>query len=145
MDDASIDTILESMAKILPVFHRKLLRMDLGGITGDLSRLHFSVMGILSEQSMTVSEIARIALISKSQVTVLIDKLVEKQVVRRYPDEQDRRVIHIMLTDYGRKVHDDIRKVIKRSIREKLSSLTNDEITDMSTALETLRIIGEKI
>ena len=145
MDDASIDTILESMAKILPVFHRKLLRMDLGGITGDLSRLHFSVMGILSEQSMTVSEIARIALISKSQVTALIDKLVEKQVVRRYPDEQDRRVIHIMLTDYGRKVHDDIREVIKRSIREKLSSLTNDEITDMSTALETLRIIGEKI
>jgi DNA-binding MarR family transcriptional regulator len=145
MDDASIDTILESMAKILPLFHRKLLRMDLGGITGDLSRLHFSVMGILSEQSMTVSEIARIALISKSQVTVLIDKLVEKQVVRRYPDEQDRRVIHIMLTDYGRKVHDDIRGAIKRSIREKLSSLTNDEITDMSTALETLRIIGEKI
>ncbi len=145
MENGSIDNILSSMAKVLPVFHRNLLRMDLGGVTGDLTRLHFSIMEIVSHQSMTVSEIARITSISKSQITSLIDKLVELGVVERHPDEKDRRVINIVLTKYGGTLLEDVRNKVKQNIKEKLSCLTPEELSDMSDALETLREIGEKL
>lgn len=145
MDDGNIDRILESMSKVLPLFHRKLLRMDLGGADRDLTRLHFMVMGVLSEKSTTVSEIARIASISRPQVTSLIDKLVRLGAVERHPDENDRRVINIVLTEYGRNLLEKTSRKIKQGIKEKLSRLTPEELADMSAALETLKKIGENI
>jgi hypothetical protein len=42
--------------------------MDLGGVTGDLTRLHFTVMGMLSRGSLNVTELAN-SLMTKFQMT----------------------------------------------------------------------------
>ena len=145
MENKIIDSILDSMAQVLPLFHRKLLRMDLGGISGDLSRLHFGIMEILSERDMTVTELARMTNMSKSQMTAAIDKLVKLDVLERHPDEKDRRVINIVLTEHGRILLREVRRKIKQSIRKALSSLTPKELAEMSDALKTLREIGTKL
>jgi DNA-binding MarR family transcriptional regulator len=145
MENRIIDSILDSMAQVLPLFHRKLLRMDLGGISGDLSRLHFGIMEILSERDMTVTELARMTNMSKSQMTAAIDKLVKLDVLERHPDEKDRRVINIVLTEHGRILLREVRRKIKQSIRKALSSLTPEELAEMSAALKTLREIGTKL
>ena len=59
MDDTNIERILENMMYVMPVFHRKLLRMDLGGVTDNLTRLHFAIMGVLSNANMTMTELAK--------------------------------------------------------------------------------------
>ena len=145
MENRIIDSILDSMAQVLPLFHRKLLRMDLGGISGDLSRLHFGIMEILSERDMTVTELARMTSMSKSQMTAAIDKLVKLDVLERHPDEKDRRVINIVLTEHGRILLREVRRKIKQSIRKALSSLTPEELAEMSAALKTLKEIGTKL
>ena len=145
MENRIIDSILDSMAQVLPLFHRKLLRMDLGGISGDLSRLHFGIMEMLSERDMTVTELARMTNMSKSQMTAAIDKLVKLDVLERHPDEKDRRVINIVLTEHGRILLREVRRKIKQSIRKALSSLTPEELAEMSAALKTLREIGTKL
>ena len=145
MDNRIIDNILDSMAQVLPLFHRKLLRMDLGGVSGDLSRLHFGIMEILSERDMTVTELARMTNMSKPQMTAAIDKLVKLDVLERHPDENDRRVINMVLTEHGRTLLREVRRKIKQSIRKTLSSLTPEELAQMSDALKVLREIGTKL
>ena len=145
MDNRIIDNILDSMAQVLPLFHRKLLRMDLGGVSGDLSRLHFGIMEILSERDMTVTELARMTNMSKPQMTAAIDKLVKLDVLERHPDEKDRRVINMVLTEHGRTLLREVRRKIKQSIRKTLSSLTPEELAQMSDALKVLREIGTKL
>ena len=145
MENRIIDSILDSMAQVLPLFHRKLLRMDLGGVSGDLSRLHFGIMEILSERDMTVTELARMTNMSKPQMTAAIDKLVKLDVLERHPDENDRRVINMVLTEHGRTLLREVRRKIKQSIRKTLSSLTPEELAQMSDALKILREIGTKL
>ena len=145
MENRMIDSILDSMAQVLPLFHRKLLRMDLGGASGDLSRLHFGIMEILNEKDMTVTELTKMTSMSKSQMTAVIDKLVKLEVLERHPDEKDRRVINIVLTEHGRIILREVRRKIKNNIKQILSSLTPEELANMSSALKTLKEMGTKL
>ena len=145
MKNRIVDDILDSMAQVLPLFHRKLLRMDLGGVSGDLSRLHFGIMEILSEKNMTVTELARMTNMSKPQMTAAIDKLVKLDVLERHPDEKDRRVINIVLTEHGRILLREVRRKIKQNMGKILSNLTPEELSEMSAALKTLKEIGTKL
>ena len=145
MESRIIDSILDSVAQVLPLFHRKLFRMDLGGVSGELSRLHFGIMEILSYENMTMTELARITGMSKSQMTAVIDKLVKLDVLERHPDEKDRRVINIVLTEHGRTLLREVRRKIKQDMRKTLSSLTSEELAEMSVALKTLGEIGAKL
>ncbi len=143
--DSSIDNILGSLLQILPILHKKLLRMDLGGVTGDLTRLHFAIMGMLSERNFTVSEIGGLLAIPKSQMTRLVDRLVVLDAVERRPDTVDRRVINLALTDHGRLVLEDVKGKVIEGIKERLAGLTPKERASMSTALETVKGIVAKL
>jgi len=145
MENSTIDSILENLFHILPMIHKKLLRMDLGGMTGNLSRLHLAIMGMLEEGSLAVSEIAKRLVIPKSQMTHLIDQLVDLDIVARHPDVKDRRVINISLTDHGKVVLKECREIMKQTMRNKLSRLTPAELADLTIALEKLKDIGAKL
>jgi len=145
MENRAIDSILENLFHILPMIHKKLLRMDLGGMTGNLSRLHLAIMGMLEEGSLAVSEIAKRLVIPKSQMTHLIDQLVDLDIVARHPDVKDRRVINISLTDHGKVVLKECREIMKQTMRNKLSHLTPAELADLTIALEKLKDIGAKL
>ncbi len=82
-----IDRILEDLVAVLPVFYRKILKMDLGGVAGDLTQLHLGLMAKLSERSMTALELARVSKLPKPQVTHLVCQLVQAGTVARstYP------------------------------------------------------------
>ena len=93
MDEVDIDRILENMFNIMLVIHKKMLRMDLNGGADNLTRLHIAVMGELSQTSMTMSELAKTLMMTKPQLTHLVDPLVALGLVERRPDAKDRRVI----------------------------------------------------
>ena len=145
MNDKNIDRILDNMMHIMPVFHRKLLRMDLGGVSENLTRLHFAIMGVLSTANMTMSDLAKVLMITKPQITHLVDQLVRLGIVDRMPDVTDRRVINLALTDKGRILLKEMKQKIKENTKNRLASLTAEELSEMSAALETLRRIGSKL
>jgi DNA-binding MarR family transcriptional regulator len=145
MESRAIDSILENLFQVLPVIHKKLLRMDMGGVTGNLSRLHLAIMGMLSEESLPISEIGTRLVAPKSQMTHLADQLVSLRIVVRQPDARDRRVINISLTDHGRAVLRECREMVKQNIREKISCLTSAELVALSDALVKLKDIGAKL
>ncbi len=144
-ENNTIESILESLFHVLPMVHKKLLGMNLGGATGEFSRLHLAIMGMLQEESLAVSEIAKRLIMPKSQMTHLIDQLANLDIVVRHTDIKDRRVINISLTGHGKEVFEECKGMVKNAIREKLSRLTPKELTEMATALEKLKNIGAKL
>lgn len=145
MYSPDIDRILENLSVVLPVFHKKLLRMNLGGVTGGLTRLHLGVMGMLREGSMTVSELARTTIIPKPQMTRVVEQLVKSGIVERRGGSADRRVVNITLTEYGHSLAEEVKRKVQESIRKELGCLEPEELAEMSEALETMRRIVAKL
>jgi DNA-binding MarR family transcriptional regulator len=145
MNDTNIDRILENMFLVMLVIHKKILKTDLNGIPDNLTRLHMAVMGELSQTSLTMSELAKTLMMTKPQLTHVVDPLVSSGIVERRPDEKDRRVINLALTAKGHVLLDEGKQKIKENIKIKLAALTPEELSEMSAALETLRRIGSKL
>lgn len=145
MNDTDIDRILDSLLQIMPILHKRLLKMDLGGVTGNLTRLHLAVMGTLSEGSMTVSELAKTLVMPKSQMTHVIDQLVATGIVARQPDATDRRVTNLSLTGHGHVLLEDLKRQVKQHIAARLVVLAPEELGAMAGTLETLKTIVAKL
>lgn len=145
MENRTIDGVLENLFSILPIIHKKLLHIELGGVGGNLSRLHLAIMGMLDKENLSFSKIAKRLVIPKSQMTHLVDHMVSLGIVERLPDQKDRRVINISLTGHGRIVRKECKEVIRQNIKNKLSCLTPAELAELSVALEKLKDIAAKL
>lgn len=144
--DVVTDSITDNLLNILPLIHRKLLKVEFERVNPNLSRLHFIVLHVLSDHSqLPISEIGRNLFIPKPQMTALVDRLIQFGLVTRLPDTEDRRVINIALTDTGRKTLEECDKLIRESIRQKLSSLSSSDLQAFLECTAELRKIGAKL
>jgi DNA-binding MarR family transcriptional regulator len=66
-------------------------------------------------------------------------------MVERLPGMEDRRVIHVNLTGKGRKTIEECDKLIRDSIRQKLSTLSSGDLEELVTCTARLREIGAKL
>jgi DNA-binding MarR family transcriptional regulator len=68
--------------------------------------------------------------------TRLMDKLCDKQLIERIPCPQDRRVVHIDITNKGRKLLEEIADNFNDEI---LKNITEMEASQLSDLLDKLR------
>lgn len=52
----------------------------------------------------TASELAQFFCVGKSSITAIITRLSDKGLLDRVPDDEDRRVIHLKLTEEGERI-----------------------------------------
>ncbi len=76
---------------------------------------------------LTMSEIADVLQLSLSSVTAIIDKLEEKNCVRRDRSEEDRRIVHVVLTGQGKKFYDLVERSHMNLTLEMLAALDPEE------------------
>jgi DNA-binding MarR family transcriptional regulator len=91
------------------------------------------------------SSIADRTSVDPDKVTRAVDRLVDKGLVARKVDSEDRRRIVLTLTARGRRVFaevDQIRRVVEE---EFLSVLTKDELVRFNAALEKLEAQARRI
>ena len=135
-DDNRIDSIVEDISRMITIVHRSLLSEF---VSKGLSRNHVMVMKVLSKSgALPTSTIAKELLISKPQMTHLIDKLIEMGMVERQPNQDDRRVINIALTDKGKTVVEECETLIKNKGRARLAYLSDKELEELSSILKKL-------
>jgi DNA-binding MarR family transcriptional regulator len=79
------------------------------------------------EKTMKMSEVAERFAFSPSSATILIDRMVKQQLVKRVSQEGDRRIIQIELDTEGDRVYKRLSTDLSASIDKLLSPLTNDE------------------
>ncbi|MBI3550991.1 MAG: MarR family transcriptional regulator [Elusimicrobia bacterium] len=79
------------------------------------------------EECCIMSTIAGAIRLSLSSVTGLIDRLVEKKLVRRDRSSEDRRTVQVELTKEGRELHEAAMQGRVEFARDLLTSLSADE------------------
>jgi DNA-binding MarR family transcriptional regulator len=122
---------------IHPLLHKTLLR------TVRVNCMHspgaFYMLGVLKHNGIqSMSEIGKKLAMSKPNVTSLVDKIVAEEWAERLPDENDRRIINIRITEKGIQAFDSFKRDMSDEMYRKLEVFQEDE-------LEVLRDSSEKI
>jgi MarR family transcriptional regulator, organic hydroperoxide resistance regulator len=112
----------------------------------DISPMQFRTMGIINEKkTITMSELANEVLISKQQLTPMIDKMIDSNIVERTSDKEDRRIIKISLTPYGNELLEDRKSELLKSLSKKFENLDLEDIAKLNIALDTINKIITKL
>jgi DNA-binding MarR family transcriptional regulator len=144
-DSNKIDNIIEGLLYLIPVIDKKLMRVNPHRISPhiQLSRLHVMIMGTLERnKKMRASEIGREFMILKPQMTRLIREMVDAGLVEQIPDTTDKRARYIVLTAEGLAALRKFRKVLKKTVAERLSRLSAADVDEFSALLARLHHIG---
>jgi MarR family 2-MHQ and catechol resistance regulon transcriptional repressor len=71
-------------------------------------------------------------------MTIVLDQLEGKDIVRRINSKEDRRAILIELTEKGGKLFKEICPENAKHIRKLMSVLSDDELSNLGTLLKKL-------
>jgi DNA-binding MarR family transcriptional regulator len=97
-------------------------------IDGDNNGRATAIILILGrEGSIRMSEIAERLRFSPSSATIIIDKMVKRSLVKRVPQEDDRRIIKIALDKEGQGVFKKLNNELVSSVDKILSPLSPEE------------------
>jgi DNA-binding MarR family transcriptional regulator len=154
MDSTLREKILEKVAidllSIPPLIfreiRRKLIKTALADIDVDTTPLHFEILRLLEKEGkLHVAEIGEKLHIAKAQMTHLIDKLADLNMVERKTDIDDRRTINITLTGQGRAFLDEHKNRLVHTAVDTMSRLTDEELEDLANTLKKLRDMLAKL
>jgi DNA-binding MarR family transcriptional regulator len=131
---------------IFRLVRRKLTMSTLEDMDVDIKLLHLEIMRVLKDEgTQHPAKIGEKLLVAKAQMTHLIDKLVELGFVNREMDAVDRRTFNLTLTEKGRKTLEEQDKLVINSVRENMSSLSEEELKTLSSSLRNVRDILFKL
>lgn len=102
--------------------------------------IDFSVLRLLllSGGPMSPSELAVITLRSSGGMTQIIDRLLADGLVRRTPDDADRRKVVVALTPKGRRLVDKAGRAYEAERQRVLGPLSDGELEDVDHAVRRL-------
>ncbi len=150
MDKEILDSVADDLFSTLPLIgrsiNRKLIKTVVTSFKEDIAPPHFQIMKLLEEAgTLHVAEIGEKLQIARPQMTHLIDRLVELDIVGRETNEEDRRMLNIRLKDKGKAIVKERDKQVINATREVLSVLTDDELNELSVSLKNLKDIFSKL
>lgn len=139
IDPAMIDNVAQNMFHALPLIKKRLLHMDLVQREHGTPLSHVQVLAMLHDVgTMSVSEISRRLGIAKPNITPLVDRLFEAGYVDRQHDENDRRVVNIVLLSAGEEKLAAIRATIARHIQVQSDGLSVSEFRELNDSLASV-------
>ena len=139
IDPTLVDGISKDLFCVTPLLRKKLLHMDVIQNECGIPLSHVQVLSMLDESgSMSVSEISQRLGIAKPNITPLVDRLYEAGYVDRQHDENDRRVVNIVLLPAGAEKLAAIRATIARQIQVQAEDLSVSEFRELSDSLSSV-------
>ena len=146
MTEQNLRLVAQELFRLLPVFHRKLIRSCWVQSKSVLSPMQLHVLFILqSKVANTMTEIAQEIGISRQQLTPLIDKLIASGHIQREHDQIDRRNIKLSITASGQQHLDNHRQVNIELLETKLRCLTDTDLQALDTAVLDLHQLLNKL
>lgn len=138
-DAVLVDSIAQNLFDALPIFRKRVLHLDAIQREYHIPLSHVQVLALLNDNgSLSVSEISRRLGIAKPNITPLVDRLFEAGYVDRQHDENDRRVVNIVLLPAGMEKLSAIRATISRQIQTQAEDLSLSEFRELHDSLESV-------
>ncbi len=139
IDPVMIDSVAQNIFHVLPLLKKRLLHMDQVQKEHGTPLSHVQVLAMLQDAgTMSVSEISRRLGIAKPNITPLVDRLFEAGYVDRQHDDNDRRVVNIVLLPAGEEKLAAIRATIARHIQVQAEDLSVSEFRELSESLSSI-------
>ena len=110
----------------------------------ELTMPQLHTMALLSQGAQRMGVIAWRLNSSQSAATSMIDRLVDKGLVDRVPDKDDRRVVACQLTEPGREEMERLWRVNRMRISLIADHLTIEELSRVVEAMELLCLAGQR-
>lgn len=146
MDEKNLTKVSEQFFGLVMQLHKKILKPEEFMKGFPIPPSHAKVIFYLSQKGPTpVSAIGKELCISKSNMTPIIDKLLADGYVNRYEDPKDRRILRIEVTEKAKEAFKMKRDFAVNALMTKLSELNNEDLTELSTALESFHHILDKL
>jgi DNA-binding MarR family transcriptional regulator len=106
----------------------------------------YTLLALPARQSLTMNELSDAMGLAGSTMTRMVDQLVTKALVRREPDEDDRRVVRVALTPRGKEVRSTLRQLLDTFFGQALDRIPAEEHASILHSLERLnRAISESV
>jgi DNA-binding MarR family transcriptional regulator len=99
----------------------------------------FHVLRYVRRGKDSMSELAIAKNISRPAISQAVEVLVKKGLLTRIQSTQDRRCVDLALTDAGNHLLDTVFKETRGWMRERMNTLTVDELETISKAMEALK------
>jgi DNA-binding MarR family transcriptional regulator len=132
------ETARELLA-LLPLINRIMvadLRQEVGE---DTTMPQFRVLAYLSDEPLTLSDIARRRRVSLQAAGELIQTLVDRNWITRVPDPKDRRQMLLHLTEVGQQQYQRAHRRMLAHLTPFMEMLSEDEISAVKIALPALQ------
>jgi len=111
----------------------------------DLSVWQWRIIAVLGEHDgLTSTEVAQRTLMDKPTVSRAAASLLERGILERQIDREDRRRAPMRLTDEGRAIYAAVIPRALDSERELLDALTEDEISTLHRLLTRLSMVASR-
>jgi DNA-binding MarR family transcriptional regulator len=105
----------------------------------DLTPPQFYVLATIGYAGgLPFGEIGAKMMVTVSNLTGIVDRLEEKKLVARKRDDNDRRVVHVVLTERGAKVHKSTIPLFEKSVSRIFSTLDKSEQKELSALFRKL-------
>jgi len=146
MLDKNFEAIVGSLFAIIPLLKRDLIRPEMDNVEYNLSPSHFHLLFMLDDLGVqSMSEIGRHMQINKSNLTPLVQRLIDNQLVERIYDEKDRRYIRIGLTAIGKKLLEVHKGMMSERLMKKLRVLSPEELQRLADSLTDVKELMLKL
>jgi len=141
MSTNQLDKLSGDLYNLMLYLHNKIIHPNAAMKNLPIPPSHMRVIIYLARSGVSsISEVAKNLVISKPNMTPIIDKLISEGMINRYNDPKDRRILRIELTD---KAHGFIKKqeeVIKNNLAKKISSLNSEDLEALGN--HVIRVIN---
>lgn len=126
--------------------NRRLGAMIREAMSGELTADQYSVMRFIQDRGRcTSSELSDLFCVGKSSITAIITRLFDKKLIRRIPDEKDRRVTYLSLTEEGEALTNRIGQLIHELLSKYLQHFDAGEAEAFIRTYEKLaRVLEER-
>lgn len=146
LEEKKYEELVENLFLMYPLLKKKLVKHDLQVEEIDLNPPHYHILFTLEEIGMlTVTEIAKSLMICKTNITPLIQKLIDMDFVERIHDKEDRRYIRINLTAKGKEFLTNHKALIIEHLKKKINNFNEEDLHKLSSTLHDLKELLNKI
>ncbi len=102
----------------------------------------YILMALPETGSVTMNDLSAKMRLANSTMTRMADQLVQKRLITRGPDSDDRRIVRVQLTEQGQ----DIRARLKKALRDLFSEVLKDiPEGERETIVHSLEILNLSI
>jgi DNA-binding MarR family transcriptional regulator len=140
--EEKMNKMMDSLLGYLPLFYMEIFNSK--DLRDELPRNYMIIINSKYYENQPISVMADKLSISRSHMTGHIDQLVKEGLLKKVPDNKDRRIIRVTTTSKGRAVRDKYLKIFEKHIEDKLTILSPEELEEYYTCIDTIQNVVSK-